>query len=108
MRMAGRRCLERFHDRGGLGVTALSHSPCGRWLAVADRSGMVNMYDRTHSETPTVPAKTIGTLVTAVSRVSWSSDARLVVVSSLEKADVRVCVCVLLCPHAFRCFSSLV
>ncbi len=95
MRMTGRRCVSRFADRGGIGVTSIAQSPCARWLAVGDRSGMVNVYDTlAQHETghAMTPHKTIGSLVTSASRVVWNHDSQLLAVASMDKPEVSTCV----------------
>lgn len=38
-----RRCVHRFRDQGAIGTEAIANSPDGRWQAVGDKSGVVNM-----------------------------------------------------------------
>lgn len=90
MRMTGRRCVTRFSDFGGVGVCSMSNSPCGRWQAVGDKSGMVNVYDLFNAqddERKPMPAKTFKQLVTSVSRVTWNHDGQLLCASSIVKPD---------------------
>ncbi len=42
--MRTRRCVQRWRDQGGIGTEAISNSPDGRWQAIGDKSGVVNVY----------------------------------------------------------------
>ena len=82
-----RRCLCRFKDQGGIGVDSIRNSPDGQWQAIGDRSGMVNIYDlKEYSQSPK-PVKTIGNLLTGVTKMSWNHDSQLLCISSVKMAD---------------------
>lgn len=80
-----RRCVHRFRDQG-IGVEALSNSPDGRWQAIGDKSGMVNIYDLGDAEEAKLH-KTVENLVTAATSLCWSHDSQLLCVASDKKAD---------------------
>jgi U3 small nucleolar RNA-associated protein 18 len=81
MRM--RRCVNRFRDQGGIGTEAIANSPDGRWQAVGDKSGVVNVYalDKTEEEKGQ-PHKAIGNLVTAASMLCWNHDSQMLTMAS--------------------------
>ena len=85
--MRTRRCVGRRRDLGGLGARALSNSPDGRWQAVGDKSGVVNVYalggeSPESPEAPEAPEKSVGNLVTACSLLRWSADSQLLAAGS--------------------------
>ena len=78
---ATRRCVAKFRDHGGIGTEAIANSPDGKWQAIGDKSGVVNVYSLAE-ERPGVPHKTIGNLVTATTMLTWNHDSQMLAMAS--------------------------
>ncbi len=78
---ATRRCVGKFRDHGGIGTEAIANSPDGRWQAIGDKSGVVNIYSLA-DERPGVPHKSIGNLVTATTMLRWNHDSQVLAMAS--------------------------
>ena len=73
---------------------AMDCSPDDRWLAVGDRSGMVNVYDvynlnqaGSSSVAAVKPVKVLSNLTTGITSVKFNHDSQLLSMSSLDKSD---------------------
>jgi U3 small nucleolar RNA-associated protein 18 len=76
-----RRCVAKFRDHGGIGTEAIANSPDGRWQAIGDKSGVVNIYSLS-DEHPGTPHKAIGNLVTAATMLKWNHDSQMLTIAS--------------------------
>lgn len=93
--MRAQRCIDRHVDEGSLEGTAIASSPSGRRYAIGSRSGVVNVYDaRSAAEarpalglTKVRPDKAIMNLTTAIDRITFSSDASIMCMSSTRIQD---------------------
>ena len=87
-----RRCVAKFRDQGAIGTESIANSPDGRWQAVGDKSGVVNIYSLSDGdEAAKTPFKSVGNLVTATSTLVWNHDSQmLAMASSKQMGALRV------------------
>ncbi len=77
-----RRCVGKYRDQGAIGTETIANSPDGRWQAVGDKSGVVNVYSLAEDAAPGVPHKAIGNLVTSASILAWGPDSQTLTIAS--------------------------
>lgn len=86
-----RRCVMRFQDKDSIGTTCMSVSKDGHWMALGDKSGMVNVYDLWQEGQQPKLHKSLDNLVTSVNRVVWNHDSQMLAISSpLQNTAVRL------------------